>query len=88
VCRQDKSLRAKAYTHYDRPSETEMCRIVVEEGHEIEVAKSGTVRKAARRTVFVYVHPVGIVRQTRAQVKHILSRRNSTFTVVLLFDSF
>jgi hypothetical protein len=34
------------------------CRVVVEEGHEIEMVKPGTTRKDALKGVFVYIYQV------------------------------
>jgi hypothetical protein len=50
VCQQCNSLFATAYTPDDGPCQTETCRVVVDEGHEIGVVKPGTARKAALRT--------------------------------------
>jgi hypothetical protein len=50
------SVRATVHTPDDGPCETETCRVVVEEGHEIGVVKPGTAQKAARKIVFVYIH--------------------------------
>jgi hypothetical protein len=57
VCQQKNSLRATTYTHDDGPCETETCRVVVE-GHEIEVVEPGTARRAALKTLFVYIYQV------------------------------
>jgi hypothetical protein len=48
VCQQCNSLRATAHNPDDG-------HVVVEEGHEMGVAKPGTAQKAALKTVFVYI---------------------------------
>jgi hypothetical protein len=44
------------YTPDDGPCETETCRVVMEEGHEIGVVKPGTAQKAALKTVCVHMY--------------------------------
>jgi hypothetical protein len=50
------SLHATAYTPDDSCCETEICHVVVEEGHKIGVGKPGNAEKAALKTVFVYIY--------------------------------
>jgi hypothetical protein len=45
VYQQRNILRATIYSSDDDPWESETCRGVVEEGHEIEVIKAGTAKK-------------------------------------------
>jgi hypothetical protein len=65
VCQQCNSLRSTTYTTDDDPCETETCRVVVEEGHEIGVVKPGTAWKSALKTVFLYVRVYQVLLQLR-----------------------
>jgi hypothetical protein len=51
ACKQCNSLRATAHTPDGCPSQTEICRVVVE-GYEVRVIKPG----AALNTVVVYIY--------------------------------
>jgi hypothetical protein len=56
VCQQCNSLRATTYTPDDGPCETEACRVIMEERHEMGVVKPRSAWRTALKTVFVYVY--------------------------------